>query len=188
MSWRTLFDPGSLYPYRPPSIPLSLAMMLLGAICCIPLVSLILEYRELRYGTVVTSGVVENVVNRVNDTTTGRWGTTRRYVESVVIYAFVTPDGIRRGGLLTYPAIRMEHLKRGAPVKVYYKADNPDRSTTADGLHMRLWWGLIPGSVMAILWFGLLGVFIRQALRPLHPEEPEVTADIDERIWPLPRY
>jgi hypothetical protein len=53
---------------------------------------------------------------------------------------------------------------------------------------MRLWWGLIPGSVMAILWLGLQGIFIRQALRPLHPEEPEVTADIDDRIWALPRY
>ena len=88
MSWRTLFDPGSFFPYRPPSIALSLAMMLLGAVCSIPLVSLILEFRELRYGTIVTSGVVQNVVNRVNDT--GK----RSYMESVVIYAFVTPDSM----------------------------------------------------------------------------------------------
>lgn len=182
MIWRTLFDPGSLFPYRPPSIPLSLAMLLLGAVCSIPLVSLMLEYRELRYGTVVTNGVVQNVVSRVNDT--GK----RSYKESVVIYAFVTPDGKPRGGLLVYPAIRMAHLKRGVPVSVYYKADNPDRSTTSDGLHMRLWWGLIPGSIMAIFWFGLLGIFIRQALRPLDPEEPETTAEIDERLWPLPRH
>jgi hypothetical protein len=188
MSFRTLFHPGSFFPYRPPSIPMSLAMLLLGAICCIPLVSLILEYRELRFGTVVTRGVVENVVNRVNDKTTGRWGTTRRYMESVVTYGFVTPDGTRRGGLLVQPAIRIEHLKRGVPVEVYYKVDNPNRSTTADELHMRLWWVLIPGSVMAILWFGLQGIFIRQALHRLHPEEPETTADIGGRLWPFPRH
>jgi len=188
MSMRTLFDPGSIFPYRPPSIPLSLAMLLLGAIACIPLVSLMLEYRALRHGTVVTKGVVANVVDRVNDQTTGRLGGTRRYMESVVSYTYVTRDGIRRGGLLVYPAIRMQHLKRGVPVEVYYKAGNPDRSTTADDLHMRLWWALVPGSVMALFWFGLQGIFIRQALRPLHPEEPETTADIDERAWPLPRH
>jgi hypothetical protein len=82
MKLRALFDPGSLAPYRPPSIPLSNASILLGMLLCIPLISSFLEYRELRYGTVVTTGFVENIVNSVNDK--GR----RSYLQSRVIYVF----------------------------------------------------------------------------------------------------
>ena len=159
MKLRALFDPGSFSPYRPPSIPLSIAMILLGTLLCILQIFNLLEYRELRYGTVVTTGFVENIVNSVNDS--GK----RSYLQSRVIYVFFTPDGVRRVGDFTHPAIRMEHLKWQSKVQVYYKPSDPARNTTADDLYMRLWWGLIPASALAVFWFTLQAIFIRQALR-----------------------
>jgi hypothetical protein len=162
MNLRALFDPGSLVPYRPPSIPLSLAMIALGMLLCIPQVANFLEYRELRYGTSITTGVVENVINSVKDS--GK----RSYLQSRVVYAFFTPDGARHTGNFAHPAVRMEHLKWGSKVQVYYKPSDPARNTTADDLYMRMWWGLAPASALAVFWFSLQALFILQALQRLH--------------------
>jgi Protein of unknown function (DUF3592) len=168
MKLRALFDPGALAPYRPPSIALSIAAILLGVLLCIPQISSFLEYRELRYGTVMTTGIVENIVNSVNDA--GK----RSYLQSRVIYVFFTPDGVRRRGDFTRPAVQVEHLKRGSKVQVYYKLSDPARNTTADDLHMRLWWGLVPASALAVFWFSLQAIFILQAFRRLHQNEIKV--------------
>jgi hypothetical protein len=134
-------------------------MILLGILVGIPQMFKFVEYRELRYGTVVTTGFVENIVNSVNDS--GK----RSYLQSRVIYVFFTPDGVRRTGDFTHPAIRMEHLKWQSKVQVYYKPSDPARSTTADDLYMRLWWGLVPAGGLAVFWFSVLAIFILQALR-----------------------
>jgi len=175
MKFRALFDPGSLAPYRPPSIPLSIASILLGMLLCIPLVSSFLEYREHRYGTATTTGFVENIVNSVNDK--GR----RSYLQSRVIYVFFTPDGVRRTGDFVHPAVRMEHLKWQSKVQVYYKPSDPARNSTADDLYVRLWWALVPASALAIFWFSAQAIFILQALQRFHQNELKV-ADTAGRL------
>jgi hypothetical protein len=54
---------------------------------------------------------------------------------------------------MVYAPIRVEHLRGGTPVQVYYQPGNPTWSTTADGLHIQLWWELMPA-------VGLLAFFL----------------------------
>src|SRR5262245_23223920 len=108
MKLRALFEPGYYTP-----IPLSIGMMLIGILLCILQVSKLLEYTELRLGTVATTGFVENIANSIK---TGN----RSYLQSRVVYVFYTPDGVRHTGSITYPAVRMEHLKWQSKVQVYY--------------------------------------------------------------------
>ena len=157
MNYRSLFDSGSLNPYRPPSLVWSSIMILGGlALCYIP-ISNLAEYLELRYGTVMTRGVVTSVLTREN--------TDSGVTESVVAHSFKIPNGGTYTGRVVRPAIRVAHLTAGAPVEVFYKSDNPDRNTTGDDLFIRLWWHLLPVAALATYWFGLAGMFIAQRMR-----------------------
>jgi hypothetical protein len=104
------------------------------------------QYRELRYGTETTSGLVISVTKTRHSWERGS------YIEAQASYAFKTPDGRTHRGTIVYRAAGMEHLKPGAAVEVHYRRDDPDRNTTADGLFMLLWWGLVPqGALLAVL-------------------------------------
>ena len=153
----SLFYPGSLNPYRPPSLACSGMMILVGlAMCYIP-ISNLAEYLELRYDTVTTRGVVTNVSTREN--------TDSGVTESVVAHSFKLPDGSTYTGSVVRPATRVAHLTAGAPVEVFYKSDDPARNTTGDDLFIRLRWHLLPVAAMAIYWFGLAGIFMAQRMR-----------------------
>jgi len=137
MEFRWLLDPRVFYrsAYDAILIPASCALITAG-LCHRQVVDLA-EYRELRYGTETARGVV------VGKTTRYTQGIRARR-ESVIVYNFKARDGRTFSGELAYPPVRVAHLQPGTQVDVYYKPDKPERSTTADGLYIRLWLELVP--------------------------------------------
>lgn len=164
MNFRSLFDPGSLNPYRPPSLTLSSLMILVGIVAGYTQISGLNDYLDLRYGTVMARGVVVSVSNRQNIESTGRFGEARPHTESVVAYSFKIPNERTYTGTVVRPAVRLDHLTAQAPVEVFYKSDDPNRNTIGDDLFYRFWWQLFPAAALATFWLGLSGMFIAQAI------------------------
>jgi hypothetical protein len=123
-------------------VPVVFALLALGVVWRLSID--LPEYRALRDGAETASGVVTEKELRHSHAV-------RRRTEAVVTYAFRTGDGHLHRGTLVYPPDRVEHLQAGVNVTVYYQAGNPERSTTADGLHIRVWWELVPESLFLVL-------------------------------------